>query len=213
MAFLETTVVVLLFLWDLFKDWLLIFISPFKKPEMFWIIIPIWISWFFAEFFQEKKGTSFGNAISNGVIPLFVGIDWGRYITSQLTAHLAKFSYIIAVKYAICLIAIAYGLSIIIFGIKARQFVHFYGRIREVTYILVMFSPIVYGIIELNWKFLLSIVLFFPLFYYLIEIIDRMLPTPKIYEYDKGQQETSISGLGSDFNLPSSSNINQNLRS
>ena len=209
MAFLEILITILLFLWDLFKSWLYIFISPFSKPEIFWIIIPIWVSWFFAEFFQEKRGTSFGNAISNGVIPLFVGVDWIRYLTNLVAENAIKLNYILYIKYSLCLLVILYGFSVIIFGIKARQFVHFYGRIREVTYVLIMFSPIIYGIIYLNWKFLLGIFLFFPIFYYFIELIDRFTPTPKIYEYDEGktdQTSSTLTNIGSEWQSPESFN-------
>jgi len=201
MAFLEAIVIALLFIWELFKNWLYIFIAPISKPEMFWIIIPIWVSWFFAEFFQEKKGTSFGNAISNGVIPLFVGIDWTRYLTNLVASQSVTINYVIFVKFFLCAAVIIYGFSVIIFGIKAKGFVQFYGRIREVTYVLIMFSPIIYGIVYLNWKFILGIFLFFPIYYFFIEMIDRITPTPKIYDLDDGKSNDpfSNSSLGSDF--------------
>lgn len=187
---------VLLFVWELFKNWLFIFISPLHKLDLLWTIVPIWLSWFFAEFFQEKRSTSFGNAISNGVIPIFIGIDWIRYLTNMLIAHTIKFSYLLIVKYTLSVFIIAYGLSIILFGIKAKQFVHYYGRIREVTYVLVMFSPIIYNIIEFNWNFLLGVVVFFPVYYFLIELINRIVPSPKIYQYDEGPQPGQQSEYG-----------------
>jgi hypothetical protein len=167
------------------------------KPEILWIIIPIWLSWFFSEFFQEKKGTSFGNAISNGVVPIFVGLDWTRFITNSLKDAAVNFNSIILIKYILCLAAIAYGVSIIILGIKAKKFVRFYGRIRETTYILIVFSPITYGIVDISWKFLFIIILFFPLFYYLIEVIDRFAPDPKIYEYDEVKSNDEFSTISS----------------
>ena len=96
---------------------------------------------------------------------------------------------------------IIYGFSIIIFGIKTKEFVHIYGRIREVTYVFVMFSPIMYGIIELNWKFLLAILLFFPVYYFFIEMIDRLTPNPKVYDLDEGKSGNSLSNssFGSDL--------------
>jgi hypothetical protein len=95
------------------------------------------------------------------------------------------------------LAAIAYGVSIIILGIKAKKFVRFYGRIRETTYILIVFSPITYGIVDISWKFLFIIILFFPLFYYLIEVIDRFAPDPKIYEYDEVKSNEEFSTISS----------------
>jgi hypothetical protein len=189
---------VLLFVWDLLKEWLFLFISPIRKLEILWIIVPIWLSWFFSEFFQEKKGTSFGNAISNGVVPFFVGLDWARFITNSLKDGTSAFSYIIVIKYFFCLLVVLYGISIIILGIKATKFVQFYGRIRETTYILLVFSPIIYGIVDISWKFLFTTILFFPLFYYLVELIDRIVPDPKIYEYNEVKSKDSLSS--SEFN-------------
>jgi hypothetical protein len=193
MTFWSVTLIVIIFVWDLLRDWLFIFISPIKKLEIFWIIIPIWLSWFFSEFFQEKKGTSFGNAISNGVVPLFIGIDWARYITNSLVVGTTKLTALVFIKYFLCLVVIVYGISIIILGIRAKKIVRFYGRVRETTYVLLVFSPIIYGIIDLSWKFLFSIIIFFPLFYYLIELIDKFLPDPKIYDYDEIKEKDSFS--------------------
>ena len=187
MAFLAALTGIGLFLWALLKDWLFIFISPYKNLNILWIIIPIWLSWFFGEFFQEKKGTSFGNAITNGAVPLWVGIDWTRYLINQLIADKMGFNLILAIKFFICLAILVYGTIIIVYGIRAKSFVHLVGRIREVTYVLVMFSPFIYGIIDLSWRYLFAILIFFPIFYFLIELIDRITPTPQIYKYDKGE--------------------------
>jgi hypothetical protein len=188
MAFLDIILVGLVYLWDLFKDWAYIFISPIENPVILWIIIPIWANWFFAEFFQEKKGTSFGNAISNGVIPMFVAIDWTRYLTGQIIDGKLSYSFSLVLKYALCALALAYGLIIVYYGIKGRKFVLVSGRIRETTYLLVMFSPVIYGILDLAWKHILVMILFFPLYYYIIEWIDRLTPDPNIYKYDEGKE-------------------------
>lgn len=200
MTFWSVIVVGLLFVWDLLKNWLYIFISPIHKFEILWIIVPIWLSWFFSEFFQEKKGTSFGNAISNGVVPFFVALDWARFITNGLIAGTSKFNAIVFLKYSLCAVVFIYGITIIIFGIKAKKFIHFYGRVRETTYVLLVFSPMVYGIIDVSWKFLFTAILFFPLFYYLIELIDRLVPDPKIYQYDEVKTDNSSFGSQSSAN-------------
>ncbi|MFH1409573.1 MAG: hypothetical protein ABIH34_06705 [Nanoarchaeota archaeon] len=165
--------------WSLFVFWLSIFLSPFRHPNSLWIIIPIWLAWFFAEFFQEKKKTSFGNAISNGVIPLWVSVDWTRMLIFQLNEGTVRFGWPVAIKFFICLLVFAYGLTIIIGGIRTKQFIHYIGRIREVTYVLVVFTPIIYGIMEMSWTFFLSIILFFPVFYFIFEFINKYAPTPK----------------------------------
>jgi hypothetical protein len=169
------------FFWSLFVTWLSIFIAPIKNPEMLWIIIPIWISWFFSEFFQEKLGTDYGNAISNGAVVLWVGIDWARYMFRLLEEGKLFFGWEFGIKLGLALICFAYGLIIIIAGIRTRKVVAFIGRIRDVTYVLVMFSPIIYDVIPLEWKPILAMIIFFPVFYIIIEIIDQNTPDPQTY--------------------------------
>jgi len=179
---------IVLFIGFLFWDWLKIFAAPAKNLEMLWIIIPIYLVWIFAEFFQEKKGTGFGNAISNGVIVLWVGIDWIRFLVRNIGPEGLTFGWGLTFKFAISLITFAYGLIIIVEGIRTKKFIKFLGRIREVTYVLLMFSPVIYGIIALTWRNGLAMIAFFPLFYYLIEYLDRVIPDPKTYK-DSGEEK------------------------
>ncbi|MBI5390582.1 hypothetical protein HZB02_03775 [Candidatus Woesearchaeota archaeon] len=172
-------------LWELFKQWLFIFVEPFTQFDVAWIIVPIWLAFIFAEFFQEKEGTSFGNAISNGVVSLWVSVDWMRYITGQIVRGEAVFSGMLVLKYGIAVIVLGYGLLIIIAGIQTKKMVAYVGRIREVTYVLLMFTPFVYGIIELEWNYVFAILIFAPLFYGIIEVCDRYLPTPRAMHEEK----------------------------
>ncbi|MBS3123845.1 hypothetical protein J4437_04390 [Candidatus Woesearchaeota archaeon] len=195
MAFLDVLMVVLIFIWDLFKEWIWAFIISFTSLQTIWIIVPIWISWFFAEFFQEKKGTSFGNAISNGVVPFWVGIDWIRQITGGLLEG-GAFSFLIVGKYLVSALVMAYGLAIIIYGIRARNFIHFIGRIREVTYVLAFLTPFIYGVIEPSYSYFLSMLVFFPIFYFLIELIDKFTPEPKALSEDEGGAKSLTGDFG-----------------
>ncbi len=176
---------ILLWLWATFKEWLSIFIAPLQNFSMLWIIIPIYLNWIFTDIYQEKKGTSLGNAISNGVVVLWVGIDWARTLINQgiLSAGWAMF----LIKIAIALVAFAYGLIIIIEGIKAKKITHYIGRIREVTYFCLMFTPIFYGVIKPTFTVFAAIIIFFPLFYGIVELIARITPNPKTYEEDEGK--------------------------
>ena len=197
MPFWPIMLSILLFFWDLFKIWGYTFFVSFTHGGTIWIIIPIWLSWFFAEFFQEKKGTSFGNAISNGVVPLWVGIDWMRQLTTILIETQAKLSMLVFSKYIISVLVICYGLIIIVGGIRGSEFVRYFGRIREVSYILAAFTPFVYELIAPGYKYFLAIVIFFPMFYFLIELIDRVTPEPVVLSKDKGTEEDIFKDLGS----------------
>jgi len=168
-------------LWQLFLHWLSIFAAPIKEPEMFWIIIPIWVNWFFTEFFQEKHGTSFGNAVSNGAIAIIASVDWARYMYRLFTDGIIQFSFGVFLKFLVTIGVFIYGLYVIILGIKTHKLVYLIGKIRWVTYLLLMFTPIVYNVIKIDLYTLLSIILFFPLYYLLIEVFDRSTPEPKLY--------------------------------
>jgi len=192
-----------------FIDWLKLFAAPLKNLDMLWIIVPIWGNWFFAEFFQEKKGTSFGNAISNGAVMLFVGIDWLRYAIGHASADGSFFIGEVLLELFVAAFILILGLTIIVMGIKAKRLVRVVGRIREITYLMLMFTPIVYGVVEFNIRNIILIVAFLPVFYIVIELIDRIVPNPKTYEVEEGEAamkqgpgtpDLGISpNLGSDF--------------
>lgn len=195
---------------EAFVDWLRLFAAPLKNPDMLWIIIPIWGVWVFSEFFQEKKGTSFGNAITNGAVMLFVGVDWIRYIIRQINAGTASFGTESVTELAISAAIIMISILIIILGIKGRSVVKLIGRIREGTYMLLMFTPIIYGVVKFSPRNLAIILAFFPLFYIIVEILDRVLPTPQIFEREEEEKmdkemgigagkDVGLAGLSSDF--------------
>lgn len=163
------------FVSDLFGVWAGLFAAPFAKgnADILWIIVPIYISWALAEYYQEKTGTTTGNAISNGFVGLWVGIDWARRLVPSF-AMTATF----AGKAAITLFMFAYGLLIIYSGMKGRKLAVLIGRVKEVSYLMIMFSPIVYGLVPLSWNVVISIILFFPIIYGITELVDRLTPTP-----------------------------------
>ncbi len=179
-----------------FVDWLKLFIAPLENLDMLWIIVPIWGVWLFSEFYQEKKGTSFGNAISNGATMLFVGVDWTRHVISDFSAGNLQFSWKFITLIGIAAGVLIYGLAIIILGIKANRLVKVIGRVRETTYFMVMFSPIIYGVEDFGLRNAAIILAFFPVFYGLIEIIDRLLPTPRTFEEDEGAKLDKELGIG-----------------
>jgi hypothetical protein len=185
-------------LWGLFTYWLWIFLIPFTSIESIWLIVPVWLSWFFAEFFQEKEGTSFGNAISNGVVPLWAGIDWMRQVTQALLTNDSPMGFMTFLKYFVSLVAVVFGLIIIIAGIKGRDYVHFAGRIRVVTYFVIMLTPLIYDLVRPNFNYFIAMLLFFPVFYIFIEFIDKKTPKPKAIAMDESERANSKNNFQSD---------------
>ncbi len=179
-----------------FVGWLQLFIAPLKNLDMLWIIVPVWGVWLFSEFYQEKKGTSFGNAISNGATMLFVGVDWARHVISDFSSGDLAFGWKLMTLAGIAASVLVYGLAIIVLGIKANRLVRVIGRVRETTYFMVMFSPIIYGVEEFSLRNATIMLAFFPVFYALVEIIDRLLPTPRTFEEDEGTNLDKALGIG-----------------
>jgi len=153
--------------------WLsLLFVIPFKNPEILWILIPIWINLIFTDFFQEKHATSMGNAITNGAVAVWVSIDWTRYLIRTAKG----FSWIGLFDYFICALMLTFGIFIIIKGIKGKKYVHVIARIREIGYLQLMFSLLIYKVVDLSLKFMLIVLIFAPAFYYIFELIDKYTP-------------------------------------
>lgn len=179
----------LTYLAHLLNIWSSVFVAPLKNTEMLWVIIPVYLNWIFTEIYQEKKVTSLGNAISNGTVVLWAGIDWVRYLIRGLSAGTIIFSADILIKFIIAFLVLSYGIFIITTGIRLKKITKYIGRIREVSYVLLMFTPILYNVINLTWENILTILLFFPIFYFVIEIIDRITPTPKTYEEEEKEEK------------------------
>lgn len=186
MAFVDIAISVGLYLWELFKLWLwTLFVAPFKNFDMLWVLIPIWLTWVFAEFFQEKAGTSLGNAISNAVTPFWASLDWTRSSIRFFEAGVITTGSLVS-RIIIGILVFGYGIAIIVLGIKAKQIVRYIGRIREVTYLVAMFTPVIYNVVDISFKFVLSMIIFFPLFYFTIELIDYLTPEPEAMKVDEG---------------------------
>ncbi len=177
-----------------------LFASPFRNPQMLWITIPVYLNWLFTEFYQEKKGTSMGNAITNGFVALWVGIDWMRTTIDLLEEKLLKSASALP-KFGVAILMGLYGLTIIVLGIRGNKSITYLGRIREVTYLTVMLTPIFYGAVTPTFEVILSIVIFFPIFYGIVSIIDYYAPTPEIY--NKAVIENPVNSFPQPSRLPS----------
>ncbi len=149
-----------------------------KDFNMAFAIIPIYLGWFISDYYQERKGTSFGNAIANGFMGLWVGIDWVRnsynlYISSEA----ASVGFLI-VKVLIAFGMLAYAFIVMRAAARGQKIVHYIGRIREIAYFAIVFTPIVYEVVPLDGLTLAAAVLFFPVVYGLAEFVDYYVLPP-----------------------------------
>ena len=154
------------------------FIVPFRNLEIFWVLVPIWINLIFTDFYQEKKGTSLGNAVTNAAVMLWVGVDWIRFLIRNFESFSGAFLF----KVILCSVVIIFGIILIIEGIQAKKIISHIARVRETSYVLLVVSPVIYGVLAPSFRYVIAIIIFAPLFYWIFELIDRALPTPKTYE-------------------------------
>ncbi len=189
-----------MYFWSLFTTWLhTLFVAPFQHTEMLWLLIPIWVTWFFAEFFQEKHGTSMGNAITNSVVVIWGSIDCTRQTVRLISAGIITSTGDMILRFLVIAIILTYGIAIVVLGLKGNKIIKYIGRVREVTYAFAMFAPVFYHAVPLTIKHLIASVLFFPLFYFAIELLDRYTPNPKAVvedmEEDGGSKSSSGGGV------------------
>ncbi len=177
---------------ELIARWLTLLLKPLSDPTMLWIIIPIYITWIVTEFFQEKHGTSLGNAISNAFIPVFVGWDWTRTVYNRLVENSLPLGWQAYTKIGLALLLLVYGVQIFMEGLRARKRAQIIGRIRVVTYVVLMLTPIFYGAVQFDFLSLTAMIVFFPLFYFTVELIDRFLPDSQVMEQDTQAVEQDI---------------------
>ena len=164
--------------------------APLRHPDMLWIIIPIYLAWLTGDYFQERKTTDFGNAMTNAVVILWVGLDWARQ-----TIKTAVLNTALAAKILICVVFVIYGLIIIIETAKSKPIAHLIGRAREIGYFCIVATPIFYDIVPIDIITIAAILLFFPIVYGVNELWDRLLPAPP------GEEEM-LGAVSSDLKMP-----------
>jgi hypothetical protein len=178
-------IAVLSYIWTLFKIWIeTLFVVPVQNWEMLWLLVPVWIAWFFSEFFQEKTGTSMGNAITNAVVVLWGGIDCSRQTVKLIAEKTIHSTIDIAGRFTLIAAIFIYGVVIVRLGLKGNKIIKHIGRVRIVTYVFAMFVPVIYNAIPFSIEHLIATIVFFPLYYFIIEFIDWITPNPVAVEQD-----------------------------
>jgi len=184
---------VIIFISLRFQEWLsTMFIIPFQSMDMLWLLVPVWISWWFAEYFQEKHGTSLGNATSNAVVVLWGAIDCARQTVNLLAKKSILGTLNISLRFTLASLIFLYGGTIVYLGIKGNPLIKYIARIRVVTYVFIQFVPVFYNAIPLSFNHILASILFYPIFHYAIELLDYLMPDPvSIQEESSGPKQTS----------------------
>ena len=187
---------------SLFQAFSTIFISTLTNIEIIWITYPIYITWFAMEFLVERKEIKYSHSLANSIIFSWVSIDWLRdlYLNNELNDYN---------KLIITLFFLFLSLFILIASIKRKKIAKLLGKTGFFSYFQIMFTPFIYGIIEFNYINFLSVIIFFPLIYIAVYVIDKLLPE-FIEEEDKKFEEENEENNEEDNNNFAESNLQYN---
>jgi len=166
---------------SLFQAFSTIFISTITNVEIIWVTYPVYITWFAMEFLIERKELTYSHSLANSIIFSWVSIDWLRHL--YLDHELNDYN-----KLIITLFFLFLSLFILIASIKRKKIAKILGKTGFFSYFQIMFTPLIYGIIEFNYIDFLSIIIFFPLIYITVYVIDKLLPE-FVEEEEKFEEE------------------------
>ncbi|MFH1181492.1 MAG: hypothetical protein V1702_00885 [Candidatus Woesearchaeota archaeon] len=155
----------------------------------------------FRRVFQEKTGTSIGNAMSNATIIIWASVDCTRQTVALMSGGEITGFWSIFARFAIIAMLFGYGLLVVVLGIKGSTIVRKIGRIKAVTYVFAIFIPVLYNYAALTWSHIIAAVIYFPVFYFALEIIDRITPDPKAIVHDKGMDQLGNDSIGNMGNM------------
>jgi hypothetical protein len=167
---------------SIFQAFSTIFISTLTNVEIIWVTYPVYITWFAMEFLVERKELRYSHSLANSIIFSWVSIDWLRHL--YLDNELNDYN-----KLIITLFFLFLSLFILIASIKRKKIAKILGKTGFFSYFQIMFTPLIYGIIEFNYIDFLSIIIFFPLIYITVYVIDKLLPEFIEEEEEKFKEE------------------------
>jgi len=187
---------------SLFQAFLTIFISTLTNVEIIWVTYPVYITWFAMEFLVERKELRYSHSLANSIIFSWVSIDWLRHL--YLNNELNDYN-----KLIITLLFLFLSLFILIASIKRKKIAKILGKTGFFSYFQIMFTPFIYGIIEFNYINFLSVIIFFPLIYITVHVIDKLVPE-FIEEEEKKFEEENEENNEEDNDNFSESNLKYN---
>jgi len=185
MAFIDAVAAVGIYIWILAKTtgWAL-FVAPLYKLDILWTLIPIWLGLIIAELFQERKApASMGSVVSNGVVTTLVGIDWMRTTinflqgkTPDILGRVLVLGPEFWIKMFFALAVVIYGIVLVFSGVKNKKWARnlALGRIR--VFIVLMLIPVYYMVMPMTWIHVIATIVFLPVFYWIIEGLNRIMP-------------------------------------
>ncbi len=154
---------------SLFQAFSTIFVSTLTNEQIIWITYPVYIVWFSLELLEERIKFTYGNSLANSIIFSWVSIDWLRYI--YLNNEFDNYS-----KLILTILFLSLSIFTLITSLKRKKIAKILGRTGFFAYFQIMFTPFIYGIVEFTYINFLAVIIFYPLIYFAIYVIDKLVP-------------------------------------
>ena len=168
---------------SLFQAFSTIFLSTLTNEKIVWITYPVYIVWFSLELLEERIKFTYGNSLANSIIFSWVSIDWLRYI--YLHNEFDNYNKLILTIFFLSL-----SIFILIASLKRKKIAKILGKTGFFAYFQIMFTPFIYGIIEFTYINFLAVIIFYPLIYFTIYVIDKLVP--KFVDEEEKFKENNI---------------------
>jgi len=147
-----------------------ILVAPFFNFEVLWTLIPVYVAWTISELTFRKSRRSFESAFGNGLSGLWVGISWSRYLIEQ---GIVLQSFL---KTLFSIFMIFYGLSVMIEAALAKKAAKLWGKNREFSFLSILVTPFIYGVLDFSITTLFASVSLFSLLWLLFIMLKRIVP-------------------------------------
>jgi len=149
-----------------------IFLAPLSDFDVFWTLLPVYVSWIQAEFFVEREKTSYANAFTNGFAMIWASANWLKYLIDT-PSQANDFKLFVSVLFII------YGISVWINAYLGKKIAVLIGKQVLISFFIIVFSPYIFGIVDLNLSNFTSMLLVFFFILFIFSILKRVLPEPK----------------------------------
>ncbi len=158
-----------------------IILSPMNNPELLWVLIPAYINWILRDLFFEKDNSA-SNVFMNGSTSIWTGVIWLKYLSenTELANFLLDYSIVlpfsIQLKTIISFSLICFGIFLMWTALSDNEFFMHFGRERVISFLIIIFSPIVYDIIQFDFLFAVSSLVFFTCTTFVLFILSKIIP-------------------------------------
>lgn len=149
------------------SDIYIILSAPFADFEILWILIPAYATWLGAEYFSKEQ-KSFGDVFISGFLAFWTGANWFRHVGFSLD-----------VKFALTAAILLYGAVIIIESFLGKSFIKAIAGIQYVAFLIIILTPYIYDLVELEVGMLLSVATLLPFMVIIPFIIRKFINIPE----------------------------------